>query len=144
MPGYNYHRLFNYAIFIFIAFLMYEWNITSINLKHLLVFLAGYYAGTEFITPDLDTDSAALKKWGRLKILWLPYKWLFEHGKSSHNIMYGAIVRIIYVSAIILGIYYLLFKSLPPGSMISSLFFIVFIMGIIIANAMHIVLDFLF
>ena len=144
MPGYNYHRLFNYAIFIIIAFLMYEWGITSINLKHLLVFSAGYYAGTEFITPDLDTDSTPYKKWGRLKILWLPYKWLFQHGKSSHNIMYGAIVRIIYVSAIILGIYYLLFKSLPPGSMISSLFFIVFIIGIIIANAMHILLDFLF
>jgi len=144
MPGYNSHRRFNYITIIIIAIIIYHWNLLVPNWKYLVIFLAGYCAGTELITPDLDIESIPLKKWGKLKFLWLPYKWLFKHGQSSHNIIYGAMVRVMYISVIIFGIYYLLFKSLPSESMISYMFFIVFIVGIIIANAMHIILDVLF
>src|SRR3970282_2925088 len=101
MPGYNAHRIFNYTFFITIAALLYVWKIPVINLKQLLVFIAGFYTGTEFITPDLDIDSAAIKKWGSLKILWLSYRWIFIHRPSSHNIVYGAVVRILYISIIL-------------------------------------------
>jgi uncharacterized metal-binding protein len=102
---------------------------------------AGYYLGTEFITPDLDTESTAVKRWGKLKIVWLPYKWMFKHGQSSHNIVYGAVVRILYISLIILGIDYLLFKSLPLEMMVSSVYVFIFLIGIIIANTLHVILD---
>jgi uncharacterized metal-binding protein len=143
MPGYNIHRIFNYSLFTAAAALLYVWKVPIINVR-LPVFIAGFYMGTDLITPDLDTESTAIKKWGRLKILWLPYKWTFKHGQSSHNIVYGAVVRIVYISLIILGVYYLLFRSLPPGAMFSSVYVFIFLIGIIIANALHVMLDSLF
>lgn len=140
MPGYNTHRIFNYSLFIAIVALLYVWKIPVINLK-LLVFIAGFYIGTDFITPDLDTESTAIKKWGRLKILWFPYKWMFKHGQSSHNIVYGAIVRILYISIIIFSVYYILFNSLPIGATFSSIYVFIFFIGIIMANALHVILD---
>lgn len=140
MPGYNFHRLFNYTVFIAIAALFYLWNM-HINMKQFFALGIGFYAGTELITPDLDTDSAAIKRWGRLKIFMLPYKWAFRHRQSSHNIVYGAVVRILYISLIISGLYYLLFKSLPHVAIISSVYIFIFLIGIIIANGMHVLLD---
>ena len=70
---------------------------------------------------------------------------LFEHGKSSHNIIYGAVVRLLYITAIILGVYYLLFRALPSDIMIIPLGYVLtFITGIIIANGLHVILDMLF
>jgi uncharacterized metal-binding protein len=144
MPGYNAHRIFNYSLFVTIVALLYVWKIPVISLEQLLVFVAGFYIGTDFITPDLDIESTAIKRWGKLKILWLPYKWIFKHGQSSHNIVYGAVVRILYISIIIFTVYYLLFNSLPPRTMFSSLHVFIFLIGIIIANALHVILDSLF
>ncbi len=46
MPGYNAHRIFNYAILIaFAALAWYE----SINPKHLLALGIGFYIGTDFL-----------------------------------------------------------------------------------------------
>lgn len=144
MPGYNVHRLFNYTIFIVVAASFYALNTPVTGLKQFFAFSAGYYIGTTFITPDLDTDSRAMKKWGKLKIFWLPYKWIFRHRQSSHDIIYGAVVRILYISLIILSMYYLLFKSLPPDTMISSAYVFIFLIGLIIANVLHVILDIMF
>jgi len=144
MPGYNKHRLFNYIVFIVIALILYYENIFNFSPGMLLAISLGFYIGTEFVTPDLDIDSAAYKRWGRLKILMLPYKWLFKHRQSSHNIFYGAIVRILYISVIILGFYYLIFKSLPQEFTFSYVYVIIFLIGIIIANALHVILDKIF
>ncbi|NJD76835.1 MAG: hypothetical protein FIB08_07040 [Candidatus Methanoperedens sp.] len=146
MPGYNTHRFFNYVVFIAVAILLYLWNLPAIdiNLKNILALTVGFYIGTDFITPDLDIESTAIKRWGKLKILWLPYKWLFKHGQSSHNIVYGAIVRVLYISLILLGVYYLLFKSLPSGAITPSMYVLIFLIGITIANALHVLLDMLF
>jgi uncharacterized metal-binding protein len=144
MPGYNTHRIFNYVIFIAIAALaLYE----SINPKQLLALSIGFYIGTDFLTPDLDTESTAIKRLGRFKILFLPYKWAFTHRQSSHNIVYGAVVRILYVSIIILVLYYVLFKSIPSGTLFFSAYsayIILFLIGIVIANALHVLLDGIF
>ncbi|GEM_PF-821747 len=147
MPNYNAHRTFNYAVFIAITVLLYILSgstLSAINLKHFLALGAGYYIGTDFITPDLDIKSKVIKRWGMLKVIWLPYMWLFKHGQSSHNIVYGGVVRILYIGIIVLGVYYLIFRSLPPDTIISSVYIIIFLIGIIIANALHVVLDTLF
>lgn len=141
MPGYNAHRIFNYVIFAAIAALAwYE----SINPKQLLALGIGFYIGTDFLTPDLDTESTAIKRMGRLKILFLPYKWTFTHRKSSHNIIYGAVVRILYISLIMLVLYYVLFKSFPSGTVFFSAYILLFLIGIIIANTLHVLLDVIF
>jgi uncharacterized metal-binding protein len=144
MPDYNTHRVFNYLAFLVISVLLFKLQVVITDMGLFLALAIGFYIGTDFITPDLDIESTAIKRWGRLKIIWLPYKWLFKHGQSSHNILYGAIVRVMYFSIIILGVYYLLFRSLPPETMISSVYVFIFLVGIIIANALHIILDVLF
>ncbi len=141
MPGYNAHRLFNYMLFIAIIVALFVRDKTLIDLKMLLALGAGFYIGTDFITPDLDTDSTAIKRWGSFKIIMLPYKWMFSHRQSSHNIVYGAVIRILYVSLIIVGIYYILFRSLPGENTILSVYIFSFLIGIIIANALHVLLD---
>ncbi|MCX9009754.1 MAG: DUF2227 family putative metal-binding protein [Candidatus Methanoperedens sp.] len=144
MPSYNTHRIFNYLVFLVISVLLYKSNVFITNLGLYFILGAGFYIGTDFITPDLDIESTAIKRWGVLKILWLPYMWLFKHGQSSHNILYGAVVRVLYISLIILGIYYLLFRSLPSEMMVSPVYVFVFLTGIMAANALHIVLDAVF
>jgi uncharacterized metal-binding protein len=144
MPGYNAHRIFNYVIFIAIAALALN---ESINIKQLLALSIGFYIGTDFLTPDLDTESTAIKRWGKLKILFLPYKWTFTHRKSSHNIIYGALVRILYIGLIMFVLYYILFKSFPPGTLffsVYSVYILLFLVGIIIANTLHVLLDVMF
>ncbi len=143
MPDYNTHRVFNYLAFLVISVLLFKLQVVITDIKLFLALGIGFYIGTDFITPDLDIESTAIKRWGRLKFIWLPYKWLFKHGQSSHNILYGAIVRMMYISIIILGVYYLLFRSLPPETMISSVYVFIFLIGIMIANALHVILDML-
>ena len=145
MPGYNTHRRFNYAVLLIVAALFYLRDITIFDPVQFLILGAGFYAGTEFITPDLDIQGRAIKRWGMFKILWYPYIILFEHGKSSHNIIYGAFVRLLYISAIILGVYYLIFSALPSDDIIIPLGYVItFITGLIIANGLHVILDMLF
>jgi uncharacterized metal-binding protein len=145
MPGYNTHRRFNYAVFVIIAALFYIREIVFFDPAHLFIMGAGFYAGTEFITPDLDIESRAIKRWGSLGTLWIPYKLLFKHGKSSHNIVYGAIVRVLYIGLIILGVYYLLFRALPSNIIFLPFdYVLIFVAGIMIANALHVMLDMLF
>ena len=141
MPGYNTHRIFNYLIFIAVVLSLYYSGILHLSPVQLLVIGLGFYIGTEFVTPDLDIDSSAYKRWGRLRILVLPYKWLFKHRQSSHNIFYGAIVRILYITAIIAVSHYLLFKSFPLENMLFPVHIIIFLGGIIAANALHVILD---
>jgi uncharacterized metal-binding protein len=141
MPGYNTHRIFNYLIFIAAVLLINNFGILHLSPLQFLTISLGFYIGTEFITPDLDTDSAAYKRWGRLRILMLPYKWLFKHRKSSHNIFSGAIVRIFYITTIIAVSYYLIFKSLPLENILFPVHIIIFLGGIIAANALHVILD---
>jgi uncharacterized metal-binding protein len=141
MPGYNTHRIFNYLIFIVAVLSLNSLGIFHLSPIQLIAIGLGFYIGTEFITPDLDTDSSAYKRWGRLRILMLPYKCLFKHRKSSHNIFSGAIVRIIYITALIAVSYYLIFKSFSLENIIFPVYFIIFLGGIIAANALHVILD---
>jgi len=144
MPGYNTHRIFNYIIFIAAVLSVYYSGILPLSPVPLLAIGLGFYVGTEFVTPDLDTDSSAYKRWGRLRILMLPYKWLFKHRQSSHNIFSGAIIRILYITVIIAVSYYLLFKSFPLENIIFPIYIFIFLGGIIAANALHVILDGIF
>jgi len=144
MPGYNSHRIFNYLIFIAAVLSLNSFGIFHLSPIQLIAVGLGFYIGTEFVTPDLDTDSSAYKRWGRLRILVLPYKWLFKHRQSSHNIFSGAIVRIIYITAIIAVSYYFIFKSFSFENILFPGYIIIFLGGIIAANALHVILDGIF
>lgn len=144
MPSYNIHRGFNYIAFIAVAALLYFKGQSFLDLYQFIVLVTGFYIGTDFVTPDLDVESRAINRWGPLKVLWLPYKWAFNHGQSSHNIFYGAVVRVLYFSLIIAGLYYLIFKTVPIDITISPVFLYILLVGIVLANALHVMLDMLF
>ncbi len=141
MPSYTQHKLFNYLVFIAVlsALVYYRWELMRSHFVLMLFFSIGYYIGTAYITPDLDTDSSAYKRWGLLRVLWYPYKVLFKHRQSSHSILLGAVVRIIYITIIILILYYLLSGTLPSFG--HGIDMAAFLLGIVIANVLHVALD---
>ncbi len=145
MPSYDTHRRFNYTVLLIIAAVLYFKKLLIFEPMQFLVLGAGFFVGTEFITPDLDIESKAIKRWGIFRVIWIPYKILFKHGKSSHNIVYGAVVRLLYIGLIILGVYYLLFRAIPFNTIFLPIdYVLIFITGIIIANALHVILDMIF
>ena len=65
----------------------------------LTLFLGGgfFFAGLMF-GPDLDIYSIQFKRWGRLRIIWLPYQKLLRHRSSlSHGLIIGTVIRILYL-----------------------------------------------
>lgn len=74
------------------------------NSAPLAIVVAGSYlfAGLMF-GPDLDIYSHQYKRWGWLRWLWLPYRKLFRHRSVySHGFLIGTIVRLLYVSSLML------------------------------------------
>ena len=65
---------------------------------------SGLISGTAFLigglwlSPDLDTNSLALKRWGILQGLWWPYQKVIPHRSLfSHGPFIGTVVRISYL-----------------------------------------------
>tara|TARA_B100001250_G_scaffold260952_1_gene224743 strand:+ start:102 stop:566 length:465 start_codon:yes stop_codon:yes gene_type:complete len=51
-----------------------------------------------WLSPDLDTNSLALKRWGPFRIIWWPYKKLFKHRSIfTHGLIIGSLLRIFYL-----------------------------------------------
>ena len=69
-----------------------------------LGWLDGIIAATAFLigglwlSPDLDTRSNALRRWGQLAFLWWPYRRLIRHRSIwSHGPLIGTAVRLLYL-----------------------------------------------
>ena len=94
----------------------------------------GVIAGTSFgigglwLSPDLDTNSRPLKRWGPLKLLWFPYRKLIPHRSwLSHGPLIGNCLRISYLF-ITIGILVIILKILGlsmPYDLSNSLFRII-------------------
>ena len=70
-----------------------------------------FLLGGLWLSPDLDTHSNALKRWGMLKILWWPYQKIIRHRSIfSHGPFIGTIIRISYL--IIIGNFILYLASI--------------------------------
>ena len=68
----------------------------------IFVALAFVFSGLMF-GPDLDIYSIQYKRWGWFKFIWLPYQKTLKHRSwFSHGFLIGTIVRILYLSVIIL------------------------------------------
>ena len=56
---------------------------------------ASFWAGGLWLSPDLDTRSNALRRWGALGFLWWPYRRLIPHRSLwSHGPFLGTTVRL--------------------------------------------------
>jgi len=150
MPNFKIHQITNYRILICIIislFLWFQWN----NL--VLIFIIGFIIGTKWITPDLDIDS----KPSNHRIWWL-YKKVSIHRGRTHNLVYGFIFPLIYLSffiLIIVGLVVILTSYFMHDKEIITRFiekfielfklyyihFGSFISGICVANGIHIIQD---
>lgn len=143
MPAFKSHRRFNYLVFILIVIVL-HWA-HRFDLWIMATISIGVVVGTELITPDLDTNSVPYR---RMKPIWYPYRKLWKHRKSSHEILLGFIGRLLY-AFLIISLVSLLFVNFE--TYISTLTYIVapgrfgifigIVSGIAIANALHIFLD---
>jgi uncharacterized metal-binding protein len=100
---------------------------------------AGFMVGTFLVTPDMDQagkgGSRALRRWGPLALLWLPYGLIFKHRGLSHLWPLGALTRLLYL---------LLLASPLLGSKPDWLFTppsLAFFAGFLLADLLHILLD---
>ncbi len=87
--------------------------------------LAGiaFFIGGLWLSPDLDTNSNSLKRWGLLKLVWWPYRKLIPHRSFlSHAPFLGTTFRLLYLSVIALMIRFvinLLGYDIPFISMVN-------------------------
>ncbi len=84
-------------------------------------FSAGYLSGTFFLTPDMDlaespTGTRALRGWGVLKYLWIPYGALFPHRGLSHSWLLGPLTRLAYLAILLVAASFLLSPLLEARS----------------------------
>lgn len=76
--------------------------IDTLPIRPLFTFTIAYLLGTFLITPDLDLwVSKPRKRWGLLRILWMPYSTLMTHRRLSHGYLLGPLTRIIYLALLL-------------------------------------------
>lgn len=88
--------------------------IVGLLTDHRTAVIAGisFAIGGLWLSPDLDTNSKPLKRWGFLKILWIPYRKLIPHRSLlSHGFLIGTSLRVIYL-LVTIGISILILDSL--------------------------------
>lgn len=142
MSSFKTHRRFNYFLFILACLALNHFGLFNIYI--IITFAIGFIIGTEFITPDLDGESTPTNRWG---FLWIPYRIVRKHRGVSHSYVMGFIERIAYlfvlISIIILLIktdaYISVLKYVMTPAIMAVL--LVMIIGIAIANGLHIALD---
>jgi uncharacterized metal-binding protein len=129
-------------MFIIACLALYHFNL--FNVYVVMTFAIGFIIGTEFITPDLDGQSTPTQRWG---FLWIPYRILRKHRGVSHSYVMGFIERIVYLF-ILISFLILLIKSEAYISTLQYIItpvilaiLIVVLVGIAVANGLHIVFD---
>ena len=82
---------------------------------------AGFLFGGLWLSPDLDTRSNALKRWGPLGGLWWPYRLLIPHRSVwSHGPLLGTATRLLLLLSWCLLISSLI-PALNPNALLSVL-----------------------
>ncbi len=57
--------------------------------------------GGLWLSPDLDTKSKSLKRWGIFKSIWWPYRKFIKHRSIlSHGPLIGTSLRIVYLTSV--------------------------------------------
>ncbi len=73
------------------------------NGKLALILTGGFLFSGLMFGPDLDIYSVQYKRWGWFRWIWIPYRSAIRHrSQLSHGLLIGTILRLIYISLIIL------------------------------------------
>lgn len=67
---------------------------------------ASYFLGGWLLSPDLDLKSTPWRRWGILRVFWLPYQKIPHRHWLSHGVLVGSLGRLFYVAALISPLWY--------------------------------------
>ena len=80
-----------------------------LGLQNGIISSLAFWIGGIFLSPDLDTNSLCLKRWGIFGIIWSPYRKLIPHRSLlSHGPFIGTLLRLVYLITITYLIYNLI------------------------------------
>lgn len=157
MPSGKTHEKVNFIfLFIIIFFLLISGSYYFIGIFGALISLFtafGFYFGTYYFSPDLDTKSRPFYKWRLLRFIWIPYQKIFKHRSFwTHGILIGDVVRFLYFS-IFIYIFYsvsITFLKIDPNVAETNIivfiktykfYFLSFFIGNVLASFAHIIAD---
>lgn len=115
--------------------------------------IAAYYFAGMMFSGDLDMYSEQSKRWGWFSFIWKPYQKMFKHRSFwSHSIGIGGAIRLLYLSTILVPIYYLLTLigvtgvEEPTKEFVEFLrepnrYTIAFLVGMVLGEASHTIPD---
>jgi uncharacterized metal-binding protein len=67
-----------------------------------LIVASGFLFSGLLLSPDLDLKSRPFKRWGWLRIIWIPYQKFLSHRSTfSHGFLIGTTVRILYLMVVV-------------------------------------------
>lgn len=109
-------------------------------------FIAGYAAGTIWLSPDIDlAHSLPSKRLGFLSVLWWPYRKASRHRGFSHLPIIGTLSRVVYAAILgAIGAIALLALGFPPIDITSNTiwFIILASLGMELSAWIHLFLDY--
>jgi len=149
MSSYKTHVSFNLllALPITAVGLCYVYNPPT---PFLITFMSAFLYSTCFMNPDLDLIHQ-IKLFSIRGLLTLPFRFyskIFKHRGLSHSIFFGTATRILWLSAVGLLLFYLVYETLPEERKFLSylndykLYVLYGLAGVVLADWCHLALDF--
>lgn len=138
--------------------------LTILQPDEIISFTLGYIFSTYYLSPDLDLpQSRASQRWGKLKVIWLPYQSFIPHRNIiSHFPVISSLIRLAYILLPSFLTIYIIFKVIDEvffeGALTEwwenspinittvdtlKLISTNFIYGVIVSDTIHILLDWL-
>jgi len=108
-----------------------------------IITAAAHLLGGLYLSPDLDLVSKPFKRWGLLRVLWLPYQKLIPCHRHwlSHGVIVGSIIRLLYLCVLLLPLW-VIFPGLRQVEWaITWQKAIAFFLGVELSALNHLLLD---
>jgi uncharacterized metal-binding protein len=108
-----------------------------------IIAASAHLLGGLYLSPDLDLKSKPLKRWGVLRVLWLPYQKLIPCHRHwlSHGVIVGSVVRLLYLAALLLPMWFIFPGLQQVELMITWEKAIAFFLGVELSALNHLLLD---
>jgi uncharacterized metal-binding protein len=108
-----------------------------------IIAASAHLLGGLYLSPDLDLKSKPFKRWGILRVLWLPYQKLIpcHRHRLSHGVIVGSVVRLLYLAALLLPMWFIFPGLQQVELMITWEKAIAFFLGVELSALNHLLLD---
>lgn len=102
-----------------------------------------HHIGGLFLSPDLDLQSRPFKRWGFLKILWIPYQHFIPRHRHwlSHGVLVGSAIRLVYLASWLSPVMLAFPQSLWRLDSVGMARAIAIFVGVELSAINHLVLD---